>query len=1043
MMHKLKLRGNVWRPLGLFPGIMVALLLSSAVLLLGAQANSANLDLIGYVDLRIGSQGTQMIPGPAWPFGMVQFSPDTTPDPQNEFNEGYRYEHGYIRAFSLTHFSGAGARAPMDVPMMPTVGPLRKSPVGHVAAYASRFSHAEETAKPGVYAVRLLDTDVRVELGSTPRTGFARLEYPATAEAQYVFNPSGKTFGRPGTDAQIEIDSPQRCVSGWIKTVPINDKANKYTIYFAVQFDRDFTGTGVWKGADKRPGDTNIQGDDCAAYVTFDTRTNPVVQAKVGVSFVSIANARANLRAENPGWDLAAVRHCSAQKWNEVLNRCQVSRGGSEAERELFYTALYRSVLHPNLFNDCNGQYIGFDGKMHTVAVGHNFYANFSLWDVYRSQAALLGMFFPEESSDMVRSLMLDAEQSRHGGLPIWSHNNDDSDIMNGYSADPFIASIYAFGGTNVNLQALKERMVYTAVNSVKCNGNGGWRGLSAYKDLGYCLHGVEDAWTDVSSTLEYCVDDFAIAEICRTAGDRANYEYFLNRAQNWRNLFNPDNGDGGYMQSRKADGSWVMPFNKAITEGFSEGNSAQYTWLVNHNVAGLAQKMGGSTAMAKRLDEFFSKILTDGWNIDKPNFWAGNEPDMQVPFFYNWIGQPWKTQARVRECMAASFQATPNGLHGDDDLGAMYSWYVWCALGLYPEIPGAAGFTLCSPMFERVVIQLPTGKQFTIEASQASDKNRYIQNCRLNGTASEALWLPFEKVRKGGTLAFQMGPEPNVNWGAKPKCIPPSYDGTAPNLLARKTSKLDSGKGWFTVDLGNAHKLTRFVYRSGLPPGSSPVSLKIQASPDGMVWKDIDEAPADGRLVIDRNFAPCLARHVKVLLSGGQPELRLREIKKQFELYGQPVSNLACQRPVSASGFVAGEGANLAVDGQTAGNSKWCCTAAGDKWLQVDLGQTRAICRWVVKHAGAGGESKSANTRDFSLQKSLNGQHWEVVDTVRGNTEDITDRAFPAFQARWVRLLISQGTQTSENTARIYEWELHSQPATQPAAPLPRACNH
>jgi len=709
----------------------------------------------GAPDYGLGNAAGDTPPGAAYPFGMVLWSPDTT----NQAG-GYRYYQNTMQGFSLTHFSGRGVSCYQDFPIMPTVGPLTDSPGTNWSLYGSIFSHANEAASPGYYGVLLDAYGIRADLTVTPRTGFGVFTFPASSYATVLINAGGSANGDDANGTGVNIIGPDQ-VTGAAMSGNCGGSFT-YKIYFAAQFNLPFTDFGTWNGDALNPASTSSNGSQSGAYLVFNTTSNPVVQIKVGLSFVSVENAQQNLANENAGWDFASVRGQASSAWNARLNSIQV-QGGTDDEKTVFYTALYHALIHPSVFSDSNGQYIGFDNQIHK-AEGFQQYHNFAGWDNYRSEIPLLAVIAPE-ASDMVQSLVNDAQQDPSGGLPRWQHANSNSGGMIGDSQDAAIATVYAFGATTFDtLGALAAMDKGASVIDTESGGHTVREGLSDYLSLGYV-----STLTDGSGarTLEYVNDDFAISQFAQALGDTQLRDRYLARAQNWRNLFND-----GYIVPRHADGSFIS-FDPASESGFVESNGAQYVWMVPFNLRGLFDAMGGNTQAIARLDEHFTELNAGPRSV---HAFMGNEPELKAPWSYAWAGAPWRTQDVVRRCLLELYSNSPGGMPGNDDGGAMGSWVVWGAIGLFPQIPGVSGFVVGSPLFSSVTVQFANGNTLQINAPAASDDARYVQSLRLNGQDYNSAWIPWGAVRSGGTLDFVLGTTPNTQWGSDPSVAPPSF---------------------------------------------------------------------------------------------------------------------------------------------------------------------------------------------------------------------------------------------------------------------------
>lgn len=661
--------------------------------------------------------------------------------------------------------NGTGCSVYQDIPFMPTVGSLDASPA--TTPYTATFSHADEDASPGYYGVHLA-SGIQVGLTATPRTGFGSFTYPATTTAHLLINASGSVNGV--RNATVHVDTAMDEVTGLASSGGFCNGGAPYTVYFAAQFNQPFTGFGTWNGAALTPGSTTSAGTQSGAFVTFDTSQNPVILVKVGVSFVSIRNAQANLQAENPGWDFATARANAATTWNTWLNRVQVD-GGTDTDKQTFYTALYHSLLQPNVFSDANGQYIGFDNQIHT-AQGYTQYANFSGWDIYRTEIPLLALLAPQQTGDMMQSLIADAQQSNW--LPKWAVANNQKSIMVGDSVDPIIADAYAFGATNFDTTAALHYMLKGATQQASTSDDYVERpSLADYLTFGY-IPTDHDLWFSAAKTLEYTTDDFAISQLAHALGDTTSYNTFMQRAQNWRNLFNPTTG---YLEPRQSNGAFLPNYDPATGDGYIEGNAAQYSWMVPYNLRALFDAMGGNTRVVGKLNAFFTQLNA---GPTAPYAWLGNEQDLEVPWAYDFAGAPWRTQAVVRQTLTQLYNATPGGLPGNDDLGTLSAWYVWAALGLYPDIPGVGGFVLSSPLFQQTVLHL-AGGDVTIEAPGASDSTPYIQSLLINGQTYTKPWLPLTSIKNGATLQSVLGASPNIVWGSDSADAPPSFDAALP----------------------------------------------------------------------------------------------------------------------------------------------------------------------------------------------------------------------------------------------------------------------
>lgn len=798
-----------------------ALTALAALLALGALAAPALASgPAGRVDVFAGTRpgpdtfgGGHNFPGATTPFGMVQFGPDTTPSAPH--SGGYDYRDRHVSGFSLTHLSGAGCALYGDFPFLPTTEPLTASPAapggGLDGRFQPGFSHRSERARPGYYASRLNPVrggGIDVELTATTRTGAARFTFPANPHASVLVNAGGSA--QPNDLAAVEVDPGRREISGTASSGLFCGQRPRYRVYFAAVFNRPFDAFGTWKDGSLQAGGEaaeDVQAPpsnprttaQAGAYATFDTRRVRTVEARVGISFVSVEGARANLAAEGQGRSFGAIAAAATNRWEAALNRVRVS-GGPPRLLGTFYTALYHAFLAPRTFDDVGGDYIGMDGQVHQ-ARGYTQYADFSGWDVYRTQVQLLSLLAPRRAGDMMRSLLADAEQS--GCLPRWSYANGQSMTMVGDPADPTLASAAAFGAEFDRAAALAAMVRGATEPCASANGEYVQRqGLADYLRLGYVPYDTdtnlrnansiygspEDVWGSAATSLEYAVADYSIARLAARAGDRATYRAFLERGANWRRLFNPATG---MIEPRLASGSFSPGYDNLDGGGFVEGNSAQYTWAVPQDPAGLIARMGGPDRAARRLDAFLRKLNAgpDGTHTD--HALLGNEPTLQTPWLYDWMGRPYKTQAAVRRALLTLYDTSPDGYPGNDDLGTLSAWYVFGALGIYPEMPGSGLLALGSPLFGRAELRLAHRRKALILGSARvpvgqgkARRNRavspasapYVESLRLNGRAYARPWTTYCALARGATLSFQLSRRPQPKWGASRAALPPSY---------------------------------------------------------------------------------------------------------------------------------------------------------------------------------------------------------------------------------------------------------------------------
>jgi predicted alpha-1,2-mannosidase len=706
--------------------------------------------------------GGNTFPGAAVPFGMVQWSPDTVTPAAS----GYAFQDHRIKGFSLTHLSGAGCATYEDFSFMPSVGAVTTSPATQPAQYVATFSHANETASAGFYQVKL-DNGITTELTATQRTGAARFIYPKGLTATLLLNVSGSVSGVSHAQAQVGANT----ISGFatIDGAFCFHRVH-YTLFFFARFSQPFARFGTWHDRIVSPSSTVVTSNRSGVYATFDTRTTNAITASVGISFVSVANAQTNLETEDAAGNFDAARALSRTTWNRALSRIEVS-GGTVSQTSTFYSALYHTLLFPSVFSDDNGQYSGFDNKLHAVAPGHIQYANYSGWDIYRSEVQLLAFLEPERASDMAQSLVNDAAQS--GQLPRWGLANQELYDMTGDPAASIIATIYAFGGTNFDTATALSAMIRQATKPNRIR-----TGLNYLRSLGYLpMNGTYpccDHYGRATTSLEYNTADFAIGAFAEALGDSANARRFITCAQDWKHLVNPKDR---YLEPRLLNGSFPSHYDPTSTAGWVEGDGSQYTWNVPFNLSELFQALGGKQAVISRLDHFFTHFIGQ---LNSPYAYMGNEPSYAVPWEYDYADAPSRTQAVVREIENTLFKTGPAGLPGNDDLGELSAWSVWAALGMYPETPGTANLVLASPLFPSITIQRSSGQTITIHAPQASADTYNVQSLSVNGAAWSAPWLPPSFIESSGTLTYILSTRANTNWGADATYAPPSYGSVA-----------------------------------------------------------------------------------------------------------------------------------------------------------------------------------------------------------------------------------------------------------------------
>lgn len=691
-------------------------------------------------------------PGAQAPFGMVQLSPDNGL-PGWDRIAGYFYPDSTIAGFSHTHLSGTGAGDLYDISFMPVTLPYKKAeePLG----IYSKFSHTDEKASAGYYQVRLTDYDINVELTATERCGIQRYTFPDARSAIFLDLKKATNWDFTN-DSYIEIlDSVTiqgyRYSDGW---------ARNQRIYFHTRFSRPFDDALL----DTTPilKDNQRLGTAYIAQFNFSTSKEEQILVSTGISGVSMEGAAKNLKKEVPEDNFDKYLASAQKMWNHELNKIEVTTPDKDAKAN-FYTALYHSMIAPTIYSDVDGAYYGPDQKVHS-ANGWTNYSTFSLWDTFRASHPLFTYTAPNRVNDMVKSFLAFYEQN--GRLPVWNFYASETDMMIGYHAVPVIVDAYLKGIGNFDAERALEACVSTANID-------NYRGIGSYKTLGYVPYNQDDSYNhenwSLSKTLEYAFDDYCIAEMAAQMGKKELAEEFYQRAQNYRNVYNPATG---FMQPRSSNGEFIPHFNAdEYTPHITESNGWQYFWSVQHDIEGLIALSGGKNRFAQKLDSMFTYDPTD--QSELPIFSTGmigqyahgNEPSHHVIYLFNSIGQPWKTQEYAAKVMHELYLNTPAGLCGNEDCGQMSAWYVFSAMGFYPVNPVSGKYEIGTPLFPEVKMHLINGKTFTVKAPAVSKENKYIQSVKLNGENYDQSYITHKQIMSGATIEFEMSNRPGTVW--------------------------------------------------------------------------------------------------------------------------------------------------------------------------------------------------------------------------------------------------------------------------------------
>ena len=751
-------RTTLWIGLGL-------LLFSSC-----SNLTETQLQYIDYVNPFVGTGGHgHTFPGPVAPHGMIQPSPDTRIYGWDACS-GYHYSDSTINGFSHTHLSGTGCGDYGDVLLMPTVGKQNYRYLGdgcQQTAYASPFSHYKEVAKPGYYSVELDRYNVTAELTATPRAALHRYRFPESKEAGFIVDLDYSLQGQENIDMKLASLSDTEIV-GWKKT---KGWAENQCIGFYMKFSKPFTCHIVDTVIDIVRDGKSCKLEQKKALLQFPTAQNEEVLVKVGISAVDIKGAQRNVETEIPSWDFDSIMTATQNKWNDYLETIQVE-GNNETQKQIFYTALYHTAIHPSLFSDADGRYRGLDQMIHQTKPGKEIYTVYSLWDTFRALHPLLTIIKPDLNEKLVMSLM---QKYHEGGiLPMWELAGNYTATMIGYHAIPVIVDAYMKGFDKIDgkelLEACIRSSVYDTTGIIASSRmvNGLVPISKYYKNkIGYIPYEKENE--SVAKGLEYAYNDWCIARLAEEIGDTATYEKYKALSKSYINYSDPQTR---FMRGKDLKGNWHVPFNPRYSDhrndDYCEGTAWQWAWFVPHDIEGLIALMGGQEKFIGRLDSLFiaeSKIEGPLVSSDISGligqYAHGNEPSHHIVHLYNYVNQSWKTQQLINTILHTQYFNNPNGLSGNEDCGQMSAWYVLNAMGFYQVCPGSPIYSVGRPIFDKVTINLPNGKVFEIIANNNSLTNKYIQSIRLDNILLESPFFMHSDIMKGGKIVMEMGNTP------------------------------------------------------------------------------------------------------------------------------------------------------------------------------------------------------------------------------------------------------------------------------------------
>ena len=718
--------------------LVSALLMLSAVPAMAAGGCSHGSKFTDYVNPWIGTGGHgHVFLGANVPFGLVQLGP-------TEHNQGWDWCSGYhisdsvLVGFGHTHLSGTG---------IGDLGDIGFLPVSHCCATEVKFSHANETVRPGYYAIRLQDPNVFVELTATQHVGFHRYTFGADMNKAMLRIDLKQGIGWDNwRKSEIKLENPTM-VTGFRQSV--GWARNQY-VYFAAEFSTPVT-------IKKQVGDSIM-------VLTIADVSQPVM-VKCALSAVSVEDAKANLKAELPGWNFRETVAEADKAWNDELGKITVDTEDDEV-RTIFYTALFHTMTAPSVFSDVTGNYRGADGKVYKGDFTN--YTTFSLWDTYRAAHPLMTLIHPEKQKDMAETFLHIFEQQ--GKLPVWHLMGNETDCMVGNPGAVALADMVLKGFVDDKEAAFRAMKTSAMLDE---------RSMDLLKQYGYLPYDKDSTFQTVAKGLEYALADDCIAKVAKLLGKKDDYKYFYNRSRGYKHYFDPKTK---FMRGRGSDGSFHEPFNpfKSVhtADDYTEGNAWQYTWLVPHDVHGLASLFGSEQRFIEKLDSLF--IVSGDMGAEASpdisgligSYAHGNEPSHHIIYMYNYMGQPWKAAKLLRQTMKEMYFNDYDGLSGNEDVGQMSAWYVLSSVGLYQVEPAGGKYIIGSPLFDEAQINVGNGKSFIVRAKNNSQENIYVQSAKLNGKPYSKTYLMFQDIVRGGTLELEMGSEPSA-WGTQTKNRP------------------------------------------------------------------------------------------------------------------------------------------------------------------------------------------------------------------------------------------------------------------------------
>jgi predicted alpha-1,2-mannosidase len=716
-----------------------------------------------------GLDGGGTMPSVGTPFAMTNFVAQTGESRMNRMN--YFYEDSTIIGFLASHQPTVWMGDYGYVSVMPQTGKLRVLP----AERALTFNHSDEVSKPHHYSVLLKTGDgrhIKSEMAAASRCAIFRFQFPAAEDAHIIVQ--GINLNPALKDWANDFDERIKTLKGYVKIDKANNEITGYNPdrmsaqigpalpnfkgYFVIQFSKPFSAYGTWDNNTVTPASAEQYGTRMGAYIGFSTKDNETVEVRIATSFISIEQARKNLEMEITGKGFDDLRLSTRALWQDALGRMKVN-GATEDQKTIFYTALFHTMQFPREMSEYGKYYSGFDDKVHEGAS----YTDFSLWDTYRALHPLLLFTHPNRVNGMIKAMLQMYQQG--GRLPMWP-NPAETNIMIGTHADAVIADAYVKGFRGFNTALAYEAMLKDALvppvddELLKYGDRDLWTGYEAqagltyFKKIGYIP--VDKTAESVSRTIEYCVDDYATAQVAKLLGKTNDYNKLIRLSNNYKNLYDAKNG---FLLPRKLNGQFAEKNKQGHWDGFTEGDQWTYTFGAMHDVPGMITMMGGREKFAAKLDE----------NFNDKHYRHDNEPGHHYIYLYDYCGQPWKTQELVRKNITENFRNHPIGINGNEDCGQMAAWYIFGVMGFYPVTPGSGVYAIGAPQFPLINLTFKTGAgklhHFSIEARNLSEENKYVQRITLDGVPITKPFISHQQIAGGSTLVFEMGPTPNYNW--------------------------------------------------------------------------------------------------------------------------------------------------------------------------------------------------------------------------------------------------------------------------------------